>query len=168
MSTYTVPATGKYGNSESGRFHYKAGDVIPLETAAKLGMAGAQDTLNAAATLADEVERRNAVWQSIHATADGLGVGLIPATVRFVEVMSTNANHIATLPDPRGTTVVELKNSGAYELRSHDPENVAINNGAGVAAESAIPANTHLVCFSYSGEWSCATYAGVSIDAAAP
>jgi hypothetical protein len=83
----------------------------------------------------------------VTATADGTGTGQIDEGVTFATVSSSNANHIVTLPEPRPSVVVALwVGATGYELRTTDPENVAINEGSGVDAESAIPANTLTVC----------------------
>lgn len=132
MATYTVPTTGVYENSRTGgRFRHVAGAVIDLALAVDLGMPGA--------ALPDVPERT--------ATADGAGAGQIADGIPYVTVTSDSADKIITLPNGDVGCVVALRNGATgYELRSHDPETVAINGGTGSGVESAIPANTLTVC----------------------
>lgn len=105
-------------------------------------------------TIAQETQARTA-------TADGTGTGTIsvPASGSVsVPVTSANANHIVVLPeDVAFTTVVLEVIATGYELRSHDPATVGINDGRGANAESAIPANTVTVCLGSSDglNWRC-------------
>lgn len=130
LPTYTVPGTATYDHPQTGvPQRFVAGDVIPLETAILYGMPNA------------------AALPDVTATADGTGTGVVPAGVPFVTVASADATHIVTLPTPVVGRLVCLRNGATgYELRSHDPENVAINGGSGAAAESAIPADTLVAC----------------------
>lgn len=66
--------------------------------------------------------------------------------IQFVTVTSDNADKIVILPTPTPGTIVILRNGATgYELRSSAPGTVAINGGAGAAAESAIAANTMVI-----------------------
>lgn len=81
------------------------------------------------------------------ATVDGQGTGRVSPNSDFIEVESDNANKIITLPTPRIGRVFALRNGGTgYELRSSDPEDVSINGGSGVNAESAIAASMLVTC----------------------
>jgi hypothetical protein len=95
------------------------------------------------------------------ASADGTGTGAIAANTSFVTVTSANADHIVTLPPPVPGTVVALRNAGTgYELRTTDPATIAINGGAGAGAESAIGANTLVVCrCDTATTWVCTSFA---------
>ena len=149
-STYTVPSTAVYQDSRSGlRYRYEAGAEIPMETAYACGMAGAGSTADGAVT----------------ATADGAGPAVVPDGAAFAAVTSGDANHIVTLPTPTPGAVVALS-SGAtgYELRTSAPATVALNGGSGANAESAIAANTLVVCVCRTpSAWLCSdtTTAGV-------
>lgn len=82
------------------------------------------------------------------ATVDGMGSGKIPSGTGFVVVESSDADYIITLPNPLLGRTVALRNGAtAYELRTRNPETIAINGGFGTDAESAIPADTLTVCF---------------------
>lgn len=66
--------------------------------------------------------------------------------IQFVTVTSDNADKIVILPTPTPGTIVILRNGATgYELRSSAPGTVAINGGAGAAAESAIAANSMVI-----------------------
>lgn len=66
--------------------------------------------------------------------------------IQFVTVTSDNADKIVILPTPTPGAIVILRNGATgYELRSSAPGTVAINGGAGAAAESAIAANTMVI-----------------------
>jgi hypothetical protein len=85
------------------------------------------------------------------ASADGLTTGLIAdgPLLQFISVTSASANNIITLPTPTPGTIVVLHVAATgYELRTSDPETIAINGGTEAGAESAIGANTTaiLVC----------------------
>jgi hypothetical protein len=96
------------------------------------------------------------------ASADGTGTGTISANTDFV------------LPTPTPKVVVRLRNGATgYELRSSAPATVGINGGVGAAAESAIAANTYVVCeCDTATSWICTQYttAGVAsaVQVAAP
>lgn len=79
------------------------------------------------------------------ATADGTGTGTIAAAglIQFVAVTAgSDANSIIVLPTPTpGRIVIGYVGATGHELRSSDPNTIAINGGTGAAAESAIAAN---------------------------
>lgn len=82
------------------------------------------------------------------ATADGLTTGTIADAGRLqhVTVTSASADNIIVLPTPTpGTIVVLAVGATGFELRSSDPETVAINGGTEAAAESAIAADSVVV-----------------------
>lgn len=82
------------------------------------------------------------------ATADGLTTGTIAdaGLLQFITVTSADANHIIVLPTPTPGRIVILRNGATgYELRTSDPATIAINGGAGAAAESAIAASTMVI-----------------------
>lgn len=82
------------------------------------------------------------------ATSDGLTTGTIADGYSWVAVTSASANNIIVLPTPTpGTIVLLTVGSNGYELRSDTPASVAINGGTGSNAESAIPANSTVLCF---------------------
>tara|TARA_R100001440_G_scaffold39679_1_gene59180 strand:+ start:84 stop:818 length:735 start_codon:yes stop_codon:yes gene_type:complete len=85
---------------------------------------------------------------SVTATADGTGTGTLKQG-GFHRVTSANNDHIITLPEPIPGTVVYLNSvnetSEAYELRTSNPAEVAINGGSGSNAESAIASGIALV-----------------------
>lgn len=91
-----------------------------------------------------------------------------------VFVTSSNADHIVILPAPTvGRVIVLIEESTVgYEIRSSSPATIAINDGTGTNAESAIPASNIvvLVCAS-STKWvgTKQTLAGVTtpLEAAA-
>lgn len=157
QATYTLAADGTYEDSDTGiPASFKVG-TYPLETAVRYGMPGATapeapDPFSAAqiAYLDDQItaieDEITPVVDDLTATADGSGTGTI-AGDGFYTVTSANANHIIVLPSPALGTVVALRNGATgYELRSSAPATVAINGGTGANAESAIPANTLVVC----------------------
>lgn len=81
------------------------------------------------------------------ASSDGTGTGTIRAGVTFVRVTSSDANNIIVLPESTSAATIGLRNgSTGYELRTSSPSTIAINGGSGSAAESAIAANTFVVC----------------------
>lgn len=82
------------------------------------------------------------------ATADGLTTGTIAdaGLHQFIDVTSADANNIIVLPTPTPGTIVVLHVAATgYELRTSDPATIGINGGTGVAAESAIGADTTVV-----------------------
>lgn len=82
------------------------------------------------------------------ATADGTTTGTIAdaGLIQTVIVTCDDANKIIILPTPTPGRIVILHNGATgYELRSSAPASVAINAGTGVAAESAIAANSTCV-----------------------
>lgn len=83
------------------------------------------------------------------ATAAGDGTGAIASgpMLQFVAVTAgADANAIITLPNPvPGSIVILHVGATGYELRTTDPETVAINGGKAENAESAIGANTTVV-----------------------
>lgn len=95
------------------------------------------------------------------ATADGLTTGTIATGTDFVTVTSSDANHIVVLPAPTPGQVVHLRNGATgYELRTSAPATVAINGGTGAAAESAIAANTLVMCVCDTATtWVCTSFA---------
>jgi hypothetical protein len=126
-ATYTVLADGTHTDSTTGiRRRVYAGDVITMQLAVNLGLAGAA--------------------LGVVATSGGTGTGAVPDE-GFYAVTSGNADHIVSLPNAPVGAVVALRNGATgYELRTHDPATVAINGGSGASAESAIPAATLVVC----------------------
>ncbi len=106
---------------------------------------------------------------ALTATSDGLTTGKVDPTNDhfknyFAVVTCDDANKIITLPALFGThdpLHVHLKNGATgYELRTAAPTTCGINGGTGSAAESAIAANTYVVCHSVSGTaWICWQYA---------
>lgn len=98
------------------------------------------------------------------ATATGATTGTISDPVTdhvFVTVTSDDANKIIVLPAPTPGTIVDIKNGATgYELRSSDPATISINGGAEADAESAIAANTLVVCRCVSATaWICTSFA---------
>jgi hypothetical protein len=108
------------------------------------------------------------------ASADGTGTGTISANTDFVVVTSAGVDNIIVLPTPTPKVVVRLRNGATgYELRSSAPATGGINGGVGAAAESAIAANTYVVCeCDTATSWICTQYttAGVAsaVQVAAP
>lgn len=109
------------------------------------------------------------------ATSDGLTTGTIAdaGLLQFITVTSANANNIIVLPAPTPGTIVILRNGATgYELRSSAPGTVAINGGAGAAAESAIAANTMVIAVCTSATtWQAFSLVGTTlaaVEAAAP
>lgn len=184
MATFTVPTTGVYENSRTGgRFKHIAGSEIDLALAVDLGMEGASlpaagpPFTDAQVTYIDEqVEASEPASSSVAhtATVDGTGTGQIAVGTDLAQVTSGNANHIMTLPNAPVNAVVTLRNGATgYELRSHSPTTVAINGGTGAGAESAVPANTRVICHRDTATtWIChdTTTAGVvsASEVAAP
>lgn len=82
------------------------------------------------------------------ATVAGTGTALIAADTRNVVLTTPGINAIITLPVPWRGYEVTLYNASliGYELRTTDPETIAINGGTGTNAESAIPAGTTVHC----------------------
>lgn len=195
QAMFSVPSTAVYVDTVTGsRRHFKAGDVIPLELAVRYAMPGASLPAGAApftdpqlAYLQDgfEPEGNFATLDHEHtpeteartATADGLTTGTVsdPASGSvFVTVTSGNANHIAKLPtNVAFTTVVLEVGPTGYELRSHNPAAVGINDGRGANAESAVPPDTVTVCLGSADglNWRCTDQAAdgqvVTTEAAA-
>jgi hypothetical protein len=108
------------------------------------------------------------ITQSRTATADGTGTGAVGVAQEFVQVTSANAAHIITLPDPAFRQTIRLRNGATgYELRTSDPETIAINGGTGAAAESAIGANVLTVCVCDSDTtWVCTDYSTAGVVSA--
>lgn len=196
QATFTVPATAIYTDSVTGgRYHYAAGQVIPLDLAVRLGMPGATAAADTspfstdqdawmADTIQASVDALEASLASVYeplktagaatATADGTGTGTIPAGLDFVTVTSDDANKIIVLPAPTPGVEVTLANGATgYELRSSAPATVAINGGSGAAAESAIGASVVVTCLCKSATaWICRQAAAngtlSAVEAAAP
>lgn len=109
------------------------------------------------------------------ATANGLTTAIITATGMDTRVKVTcdQEDKIIVLPAPvPGSIVWLLPSAVGYELRSSDPETVAINGGTGEAAEAAIPAANLIRCVCTSATtWVCNKYAAngteSKVDAAA-
>ena len=81
------------------------------------------------------------------ATDDGTGTGTIAAGTSFVTVTCDAVDKIIILPAPVVGNIIHLMNGGTgYELRTSDPDNIAINGGSGANAESAVPADTLVRC----------------------
>lgn len=103
------------------------------------------------------------------ATADGTGTGTIAAAgaLQFVTVTSDSADKIVILPAPTPGTIVILRNGATgYELRSSAPATVAINDGAGASAESAIAASTMVIAVCTSATtWQAIGLAGTTLAA---
>ena len=139
--TVTVPTTQVYYHRETGvGLRMTAGDVITQRTAYLYQVAG--------------------VALGVVASATGTETGAVP-TEGFYTVTSGNADHIISLPDDPVGSVVALRNGATgYELRTHDPATVAINGGDGEGAESAIPAETLVVCMRDTAtSWLCTSTA---------
>lgn len=137
-AAYVVQGNGTHTDSTTGvRYKVKAGEVITMQRAVNLGLAGAH--------------------LGVVATPDGTGTGAVRNGTEFAEVTSDSADKIATLPDaPVGTVVCLVVGATGYELRSHAPATVGINGGTGVGAESAIAANMRTVCQrTTSTNWLC-------------
>lgn len=102
------------------------------------------------------------------ATSDGLTTGIIADGTSFVTVTSANANNIITLPTPTPGTVVRLRNGATgYELRTSAPATVAINGGTGAAAESAVAANSLVMCVCDTATtWVCTNFTTAGVVAA--
>jgi hypothetical protein len=98
--------------------------------------------------------------------APGGSTGVISDGTDFVVVTVDDANKVITLPTPTPGQVVAISNGATgYELRSSDPATVAINGGTAANAESAIPANTLVICVCRTATaWLCTntTTAGVA------
>lgn len=96
----------------------------------------------------DQVRAMEDEVAAVTATADGLTTGLVPITADVAVVTSADANNIVTLADfPVGTTIRLQVGANGCEIRTHAPATVGINGGVGVAAESAIGANTTVELF---------------------
>lgn len=147
-----------------------AGDVF-VESGTKKGefatqmatkaYADAQDTALIAAASATLVETVTAT-----ATADGTGTGAISSTANrvLVNVSSDNADKIVKLPPVgvahKGIQIIFQPATTGYELRTTSPTTTPINGGTGTNAESAIPANTLVICTCVVGPgWICTNYA---------
>ena len=79
--------------------------------------------------------------------APGGATGVISTNTDFVTVTCDDANKVITLPTPTPGVVVAISNGATgYELRSSTPASVAINGGVAANAESAIPADTLVIC----------------------
>lgn len=72
-----------------------------------------------------------------------------------------SANNILILPSPSPGMIVIIAGAGTGgELRSSDPETVAINGGTGASAESAVAANQMVVAICESAtSWKALTIA---------
>jgi hypothetical protein len=102
------------------------------------------------------------------ATADGTGSGRVQNWAEFVSVTSDSANKIITLPAPVVGRTVALRNGATgYELRSNAPGSVKINGGSGANAESAIPADTLIICVCDTATtWVCSNVTAAGIVSA--
>jgi len=105
----------------------------------------------------------------VTATADGLTTGTIAdaGMLQFVAVTSADANHIVVLPTPTPGTIVILRNGATgYELRSSDPETIAINGGTAANGESAIAASTMVIAVCTTATtWQAISLAGTTLAA---
>jgi len=99
------------------------------------------------------------------ATTAGTGTGQIADGTSAVTVTSDDANKIITLPTPTPGHVVALRNGATgYELRSNAPATVGINGGVGAGAESAIGANTLVVCrCDTATSWVCQSFSTAGV-----
>ena len=86
--------------------------------------------------------------QSVTATDDGTGAGLIAAQPSVVVVNADgDADHIVTLPAPVvGTMLTIYVGATGCELRSSAPGTVGINGVTGANVELAIPAQGIVQC----------------------
>ena len=81
------------------------------------------------------------------ADATGLGGGaLIPELDSLISATSDSVHKAIVLPDPVLGRSLRIINVGAFELKTSDPSNVAINGGTGSNVESAIAANMIVDC----------------------
>ena len=84
------------------------------------------------------------VAQAITASVSGEA---IESGSQFVSVTSGNSDHIVVLPAPVVGNIIHIHvGANGCELRSSTPASIAINGGAGGAAESALPANSLTIC----------------------
>ena len=86
--------------------------------------------------------------QSVTATDDGTGTGVIAASPSMVVVDADgDANHIVTLPAPvAGTMLTIYVGATGCELQSSAPATVGINGVTGAGVELAIPAQGIVQC----------------------
>jgi hypothetical protein len=142
MPLYTVPSTAVYRAADGDTRSFTAGTVISMDDAVEFGMPGASSLSAVSGSVNQRLQT-----VAMTATTDGLGNGTIPDGTDYAVVTSANANNIIILPTPTPGTTVGLANGATgYELRSSAPTTIAINGGSGAAAESAIPANTLVIC----------------------
>ncbi len=104
--------------------------------------------------------------------APGGTTGVIAAgggALQVVNVTSDDANKVITLPAPViGTVIILLNGATGYELRSSNPETIAINGGTAENAESAVAASTAVVAICVSATaWLAFSVVTTSVEAAA-
>lgn len=155
----------------SGKVNVTSAGSVFVESGTKKGefatqlatkaYADAQDTALIAAASTALVETVSAT-----ATADGTGTGALSSTAKrvLVNVSSDNADKIVKLPPVgathKGIQVIFQPATTGYELRTTSPTTTPINGGTGTNAESAIPANTLVICTCIGGPgWICTNYA---------
>jgi hypothetical protein len=114
-------------------------------------------TAEIAAAVPDNINALRVDEARTATAAPGGTTGVISTGTDFVVVTSDNADKVITLPAPTpGVRVAIANGATGYELRSSDPETVAINGGTAAGAESAISANTLVVCTCRSATaWLC-------------
>lgn len=94
------------------------------------------------------------------ATATGTKISS-ESLIQIVTPTWGNANNILILPDPSPGMIVMIAGAATGgELRSSDPETVAINGGTGANAESAVAANQMVIAICESAtSWKALTIA---------
>ncbi len=86
------------------------------------------------------------IVQAVTATDTGATTGTIEATTTHATVTSSAASKQVILPAPVvGRTLVIHVGANGFDLKSSDPETIAINGGTGAGVKSAIAANS--TCF---------------------
>lgn len=109
----------------------------------------------------------------ITATANGLTTGLIPATAKWIEITSGNADHIITLPAiadvELGAKIEGLNGGTACEMRTPATSNTKINGTDGDSLESVIAANAYICAQKISATgWRLTTQVGATIASPVP
>lgn len=94
--------------------------------------------------------------------APGGTTGVIAGGTEVVIVTSVNANNVITLPDADlgfVLTILPVAANG-YELRTHAPATVGINDGRAANAESAIAIGLRVICHrTETDNWVCSNTA---------
>jgi hypothetical protein len=81
-----------------------------------------------------------------NARSIGSGGRILPDGNSLISATSSSVNHVIILPAPVLGRSLRIITINAFELRTNDPSNVAINGGTGSGAESAIAAEMIVDC----------------------